>query len=384
MPSKSNEGAKEDTDGETAKVCKAPLVTEPARKQLNQRQVVDYKEERRSLLTWLRDIGKNPSRGKGYASDTVYNRAYRIDAFYRWVWEFEGAYTTTLTTDHADAYCRELLAGDYSDNHRANTQKALKSLFKWRQYQRGGDKWEPTITLTGAPPSRQPKDFFEKDERTALREAALEYGTVPHYNSLSADERQIWKRHLAQRFGIPVEGVNADTFERANGWKIPSLVQATLDGGLRPKEVGRARVSWVDTDNNVLRIPPEDATKSNDSWTVAIRPQTSQALQRWIGERECYDKYSGTDRLWLTRESNPYGSTSLNRLLENLCEQAEIDTTHRDLSWYSIRHSVGTLLTNERDLEAARVQLRHQSRTTTMKYDSVSTDDRRDALDRIG
>jgi integrase len=373
-----------DTDESREYVCGAPLVTDPVGKQLNQRQLTDYREERRDLLTWLRDLGKNLDRGEGYAEDTVYNRAYRIDGFYRWVWETDGGYTTQITTDHGDGYCRELLTRDCSDSHRAGEQKALKSLFKWRQYQRGGDAWEPEITLTGSPPSRQPQDYFEKNERTALREASLEYGTVPHYNSLDPSQRDRWKRHLAQRFGIPIGEVDAATFDRANGWKVPSLIQATLDGGLRPKEVGRARVSWVDTDNNVLRIPPEDATKSNDAWTVAIRPQTAQALQRWIAERDCYDKYDSTDRLWLTRESNPYGSTSLNRLLENLCETAEIDTTHRELSWYSIRHSVGTHLTDERDLEAARVQLRHQSRTTTMKYDAVSTEDRRDALDRMG
>jgi site-specific recombinase XerD len=370
-------------DEQSDYVCGAPLITDPTREQLNQRQLVNYQAERRDLLTWLRELGKNPERGEGYASDTVYNRSYRIDGFYRWVWNTEG-YTTAVTTDHGDAYCRELLAGEYSDNHRSNTQKALKSLFKWRQYERGADEWNPEITLTGSPPSRQPRDYFEREERTSLREAALEYGSVPHYNSLNPQGRRRWKHHLAQRFGISIDDVDADTFKRANGWKIPSLVQATLDGGLRPKEVERAKVSWVDADNNVLRIPPEDATKSDDAWTVAIRPQTAQSLDRWIAERDCYDKYDGTDRLWLTRESNPYGSTSLNRLLENLCETAQIDTTHRDLSWYSIRHSVGTHLTDERDLEAARVQLRHQSRTTTMKYDSVSTEDRRDALDRMG
>jgi len=79
-----------DTDGHQEYVCGAPLVTDPVRKQLNQRQLTDYREERRDLLTWLRDLGKNPDRGKGYATDTVYNRAYRIDGFYRWVWDNDG------------------------------------------------------------------------------------------------------------------------------------------------------------------------------------------------------------------------------------------------------------------------------------------------------
>jgi site-specific recombinase XerD len=384
MYSESGGGANGGNGADTAKICDAPLITDPARELLNERQLLDYREERRDLLTWLRDLGKNPERGEGYAEGTVYNRAYRIDGFYRWIWEQEGGYTTTVTTAHGDSYCRDLLARDCTDSHRDGEQKALKSLFKWREYERDGDEWDPELTLTGSPSARQPRDYFEREERTALREAALEYGSVPNYSSLTPEERDDWKRHLAQRFGKPKTGVGADTFKRANGWKIPSLVQASLDGGLRPKEVGRAKVTWVDTENNVLRIPPEDATKSNDAWTVAIRPQTSQSLARWISERDCYGKYDDTAALWLTREANPYGSTALNRLLENLCETAEIDTTHRDLSWYSIRHSVGTLLTDERDLEAARAQLRHQSRTTTMKYDNVSTEDRRDALNRMG
>jgi len=365
-------------------VCRVPLVTDPSWEQLNERQRVDYKEHRRKLLTWLRDLGKNPQKGEGYAEDTIYNRGYRLDAFYRWVWNNDGGYTTAITTDHADQYCRKLLSDDVSDNHRSNTQKALKSLFKWQEYTRNGDGWEPQIELTGSPPSRQPRDYFERDERQALREACVEFGTVPSYRGLTAEQRDQWKRHLSQRFGIPINEVGPDTFDRANGWKIPSLVQTSLDTGLRPKEVSRARVQWVDTDNNALRIPPEDATKGNDAWTVALRSQTTQSLERWIRERQCYPKYEGSDHLWLTREANPYQSTSLNRLLERLCEQAGIDTEHRQLTWYAIRHSVGTHMTDERDLEAARVQLRHQSRTTTMKYDGVSKEDRRDALEKMG
>lgn len=378
---KTDSGSKTD---ETEKVCRVPLVTQPTREQLNERQVVDYREHRRDLLTWLRDIGKTPDKGKGYAEDTVYNRGYRVDAFYRWVWQQEGGYTTAVTTHHADRYCRELLSEDCSDNHRSNTQKALKSLFKWREYTRNGESWEPQIQLTGSPPSRQPRDYFEREERRALREASLEYGSVPSYRGLDPEGRRRWKRHLAQRFGIPIEDVGPAEFDRANGWKIPSLVQTTLDAGLRPKEVERARIQWVDTANNVLRIPPEDATKGNDAWTVPLRSQTTQSLQQWLDERQCYEKYEDTDQLWLTRESNPYQSTALNRILMKLCDIAEIDTEHRDLSWYAIRHSVGSLMTDQRDLEAARVQLRHQSRTTTMKYDGVSKEDRRDALDKMG
>ncbi|MFB6091926.1 MAG: tyrosine-type recombinase/integrase, partial [Haloquadratum sp.] len=366
----------------TAYVCEAPLVTEPTREKLNQRQLTAYREYRRDLLTWMRDLGKNPDRGKGYAAGTVYNRAYRIDAFYRWLWEDADGYTTHLTHEDCDRYCRELLKRDCSDSHRATAQKALKTLCRFHECERGLDEWDPEITFTGASPSRQPRDYFTREERGRLREAALEYGSVPHYNSLTSAERTTWKRHLAQRFGVPMADVGPDHFERANGWKVPSLIQTALDAGLRPKEVHRATVGWVDVDNEVLRIPPEDATKSNDAWTVAIRTQTAEALQRWLHERECYEKYDDADALWLTREGNPYGSTALNRLLENLCEEADIDTSHRDLTFYAIRHSVGSFLTDERDLEAARVQLRHGRPTGRAGSDGVA--DAIDAPIRIG
>ena len=51
------------------------------------------------------------------------------------------------------------------------------------------------------------------------------------------------------------------------------------------------------------------------------------------------------------------------------------------MSWYAIRHSVGTYMTREEDLAAARAQLRHRSVQTTMKYDAAPVEDRRDALD---
>lgn len=54
------------------------------------------------------------------------------------------------------------------------------------------------------------------------------------------------------------------------------------------------------------------------------------------------------------------------------------------MSWYTIRHSVGTYMAREEDLAAAASQLRHKSPETTMKYDQAPVDDRRDALDRMG
>ncbi|WP_246404085.1 hypothetical protein [Halobellus ruber] len=129
-----------ESGGEAEYVCGTPLITDPAQERLTERRVVDYREERRDLLEWLRDLGKKPNEGEGYAADTVYNRSYRIDGFYRWVWNEEDGYTTAVTTDHADAYCRDLLSGDHSDSHRSNTQKALTGTITSRR-RRSASRW---------------------------------------------------------------------------------------------------------------------------------------------------------------------------------------------------------------------------------------------------
>lgn len=41
-------------------------------------------------------------------------------------------------------------------------------------------------------------------------------------------------------------------------------------------------------------------------------------------------------------------------------------------------------MTKERDLAAAKAQLRHKNAKITMKYDKVPVEDRREALDRMG
>lgn len=117
---------------------------------------------------------------------------------------------------------------------------------------------------------------------------------------------------------------------------------------------------------------------------MRLSERTSKALDRWIAEREQYELYADTKALWLTREGNPYGPNSLRRLLHRLCDLAEIDTGSRQMSWYTIRNSLGTYMTREEDLAATQAQLRHKSIQTTTKYDAAPLEDRRDALDRIG
>ena len=175
--------------------------------------------------------------------------------------------------------------------------------------------------------------------------------------------------------------VSPNDWKKANGFKYPSIIHASLDAGLRPIEVGRAKTYWVDVENATLRIPEKESSKNEDNWTVSLRRETAEYLARWMDEREMYDKYKNTDQLWLTRHGNPYSSKSLRVLLDNLRGIAGIE---RDFSYYAIRHSTGTYMAREEGLAAAQSQLRHRREETTMKYDQAPVEDRRHALERMG
>jgi site-specific recombinase XerD len=362
---------------------KLTAVPEPTEAYLNHKQLMDYRSEREEALTWLLTFGKDPKQADGYAVSTLKTQAYRMDQFYRWVWEREGGYTVQLSHEHADEWMQKLAQDDYSSTHKANCQKALKMLFKWWANERNGSLWEPEITFSDSGHSK-PKDYLTNDERQQIRNAALEYGDIPSYSNLSPGERPKWKQYLAQRFEKPKDEITEEDWERANSWKIPSMVWVSLDAGLRPVEVERASTDWIDTDNCVLRIPKRDSAKSRENWIVSIRERTASVLDRWLSERERYDQYADTDTIWLTRQENPYGSQSLRYVLHQLCDIADIETENRQMSWYAIRHSVGTYMTREEDLAAAQTQLRHKSPETTMIYDQTPVEDRQDALDRMG
>ena len=356
---------------------------EPTCELLNERQLLDYEAHRKQLLKWALSLGKNPEKAEGYSHHTVEIRAYRLDKFYRWVWQQRG-YTTVMTHDDADTYLRNLATQDGSTDHKANTQKAMKMLFKWRQFERDEEPWEPAITFSNESGTTNPRDFLTREERGKIREAALEYGSIPHYNSVSPCERDRWKGYLAQRYGKRKDEIALSDWKRANGWKYPSLVWASLDAGLRPIEVGRATTAWVDAGNEVLRIPKDESSKNRENWIVGLQSRTADVLERWIEQRDAIGIYDNTDALWLTREGNPYQSATLRHVMNRLCEIADISMENRSLTWYAIRHSVGTYMTREEGLAAAQAQLRHKSEQTTMKYDQTPVEDRRSALERMG
>ena len=357
------------------------LVPEDSERMLNMRQLEDYRGFREDLIRWMLNLGKDPEKAKGYAYDTARQRSYKTDQFYRWIWSQEG-YTTYATTGHADRYSKKLAYEETSQTHKAAVQKAVKTLFKYFRYEKNrGIDWDPEIKYSnGGSNTHQIRDFLTDGERRRIKQAVLKYGSVPHYNSLTPGERERWKKYLAQRFEKPKEAVTKSDWEKANGWKYPSIIYTSMDAGFRPKEVGRAKVSWLDLENQMLRIPKEDSTKNVENWHVALSDRATSILRKWIQERERRDKYRDTDALWLTRYGNPYDSLSLNRLLEQLCEEAGIPTENREVTWYSIRHSVGTKMSREQGPAAVQQQLRQKSEEMAVRYDQAPVEDRQDTV----
>jgi integrase len=331
-------------------------------------------------------MGKNPEQFDGYSSSTMESRAARVDRFFRWLWAERDGYTTVASPDDADEYLKELAFEDASQEHKSNTMKALQTYFEWRHDERGGDEWEPERTFGS--PNRQASsgDALSRGERRWFREAAMEYGSIPHYNAVSPDERDRWTTYLAQRFEKPKDDVTRDDWERANDWKYASLVWTSLDAALRPVEVERATVDWVDLDRGRLVIPKDDAAKTDGEgrvWTPVLTDRTVEALRRWIEQRSCYDRYEGRDELWLTKYGNPYDSGNLAHLSRELCSIADIETTDRDVSWYSIRRGTITELIDASDLSTAAEQARHSDIRSTRRYDQAPEHRRRDALEQI-
>jgi len=137
------------------------------------------------------------------------------------------------------------------------------------------------------------------------------------------------------------------------------------DVGLPPIEIHRADTSWVDLTKGVLDIPDEQASKQRVSDKLSLSDNTQEKLAEWLEERAQYEKYDGRDALWLNADGNRYNSQTLNDLLDNLCEEADIDTDGRNISWYSIRHTTGTYVRAYDSLGMAGDILRHATLETT-------------------
>ncbi len=352
------------------------LIHEKVKELLPERQQIAYKENRRQYIDWLAYEGKNTDALEGYAIATYKVYENLTCQFHRYVWDQEDHFTLNPTHAHAESFVTKLIRSrEYSDTHLHNAKLALKAYFRFKQ-----NEWDTSISIPSSDNAAKPREFLTDEERGKIREAVLEYGSAPAYAALSPQKRTQWKNRLARQFGKPASEITTQDFNRANGYKYPTIVYASLDAGLRPIEVGRAKTYWLNKDNPVISIPYSESSKNTENWTVSLREDTHSFLMSWLEERKLYDKYDDTDQLWLTRHGNPYSSSALQVLLDNLRDIAEID---RSLSWYAIRHSTGTYMAREEGLAAAQSQLRHKRTATTMKYDNVPVEDRQNALERM-
>lgn len=360
------------------------LVTGPTREQLNEispRHVNDYEDFKASYVGWFLNIGKTPNKGEGYSPKTVQQISMKTDQMLRYFWKVAGSYTTSVDYDDADELMKSVERGDWGNANVLTFKKTVKRYFKWLKHEKDTDYTDWNCPISVSEKERTQRDYFRRHEFEHLYTATLSHGSVKNYGECTPDERDAFKAVLAQRYEMPKEEVGRDQFSRANSWKIPSLIATTLDVGLRPVEIGNAKVSWVNLADKTIDIPAKEATKSDNDWKCSISSKTARSLRRWLDERSAYAKYDGVENLWLNRIGNPYQSNSLNYLLDKLIKESEIEPMNRDLTWYGIRHGVASIWANEYGIQHAQEQLRHEKIETTMRYVHSDSETRTDMAD---
>jgi len=339
--------------------------------QLNTRQQVVFESTLEDFKQYLLTEGKNPRKGIGYAQRSIGTRVSRVLQAIGWVWKTEEP-TTEISPEQADDVIEVLDTDDFRrrDGDRyteGSKRKISNALVNWFRFH--GSDWEPEISFEDEP-AENGADPFTKDEVKLLWEESLKYKSIPKYNNLTPDERDRWRRHLAQELGKPKDEVRPADWDKVNkNWKIPSIIATEKAAGWRPALVNRMRVHWYDADGKKIIIPAEHAVKNDSEWTQYLSNEAAQAVELWLEQRSNNSNYDDTDHMWLTRQGNPYESSSLNYLLDNLIEEAGINERGRKLCWYSFRHSLGTYtFEDEKDLGMVAKVLRQNSTSSAARY----------------
>ena len=364
---------------ETASTVEIPVPpvsqnNKEALQQFTQTAATDYETFKHDFIEWLLTTGKDTYRREGFAESTVKHTHYKVDEAYRWKWDRTGEYTTSFTPEDATTLIDFMMRKTaHPDRYIYSFEKALRRLFKFFREARGEPipEWDHDIPVD---PSRgsadHVKDRFYTDEMKRLYEASLEMYSVRSYHNknMTSAERDATKALVAQRLGVPKTEVGPEEFKEASSWKIPSILAVTIDCGLRPIEVGRAKKDWFDLDNQLMLVPKKDSTKNEENWECWLSTRSKNALRKWLDERGTNKLYQGEDAMWLTRNGHPYKTKTLNDPLNKLIERADLNTTNRKLSWYSFRHGSATAWCEKEDVYRAKEQLRHKSVETTLKY----------------
>jgi site-specific recombinase XerD len=105
------------------------------------------------------ELGKDPGQAEGYSQSTTKQRSYRLDRFYRWLWDGENGYTLNVTVEDADEYMQELAVAEHSNTYKASLQKSLKMLFNWlKRDENFSIEWSPDISFSESSSSANPWD----------------------------------------------------------------------------------------------------------------------------------------------------------------------------------------------------------------------------------
>lgn len=331
--------------------------------QLSSRQKGVYLSKLSWFEEYLREEGKDPNKGIGYADKSVNVRVSRLHRLMTWIWDDDP--TTDLNPSHADDIVSALNSdtlrkrnGDrYSEGSKRKFVNTLQSWFTFKDLD-----WHPKITFSDGKPEAQ-ADPFSKRELERLWESSLRYEPIPSYNNLTPAERSRWRRYIANDLGKPTEDVSPDDWNKVNSlWEVPSLIRTVREAGWRPDLIERMPVNWYDASTHTIIIPAGEAPKNDSSWNQKLTNEAAYALEQWLEQRKNIERYDDSELIWLTREGNPMSSGPLNRLLRNLMEEAEIKPAGRNLVWYSFRHSIGTYLYYEyKDLKIVANTLRQES-----------------------
>jgi len=353
---------------------------------LNYQQTVLYQGHWEGLLKYLRSSGKNPKRNRGYSESNVRPIARRIHQVHLYAWD-NGPVSTTLSTELADQFVDALnndtiLNSDdepYAEGSKRKFTQALQAYFSYR-----GIDWKPNIRFSEEQATFA-SDPFTLNEREHLLNASFDHISPPSYSNVSPDERDRWNAHLAQALGKPKQSIGpADWDELKKCWKVPGLISTALDCGWRAAMVGRLTTSLVNLDEGRIQIPPDVAVKNDQHWDAELSDRSTKMLRRWIDQRDNRTKYDDSDLIWLNRKGNQYNSKTLNDLLGNLIDEAEIDDQGRRLTWHSIRHSTGMYVYDQhKDLELVAEILRHSTLEAARKYAHPTPESKQDVIESI-
>lgn len=330
----------------------APVISKPNRTLLHDftdQAIEDYRANKRDLLTWLLERGKDPFSYDGYAATTIRKTHYKLERTYRWAWKADQRYKWRFDKAVADQWLDYLWKhdDDVPQPQIAEYEKAIKQLFKyWNNTTDANIDWSYDRQLTKS--YNTERDHFTAAELRQLYETSLSH------DPLSRDK---------------------------SSWKIPSLIGVTNDLGFRPIEIKQATVDWMYPEQELVEIPKEDSVKSSSAWTCGLSNQAAAALSRWMDERENDPAYDDTDLVWLNAHGTAYDHKSVNYLLDQLIEKADIEAPRRDLTWYSIRHGVATMWADQEGVSYAQEQLRHEEPETTMNYTHSDSERQSDVAD---